>query len=107
MTRRDFDAIARALGETFAADATVRAVGDVLKDRAGRDLNGNSKFDRDRFAAAVAHYRRAERERGDDPRDVADDLYAVGLELANRLPADGFATSVLGTIGSAESTLRR
>jgi len=107
LTRKDFDSFARALGESFATDATVKAVADVLADRANRSLNGHSLFDRDRFGSAVAHYRRAERERNDDPRDLADDVYAVGVGIANVLPDDGFRTGILAVLTDAELTLRR
>ncbi len=67
MTRKDYNAIARALADTkpvtfmesdayLAAVATwvrdVRAVAKALSDLSGFTPNGNRRFDRDRFLAA-------------------------------------------------------
>lgn len=62
MTRKDFEALARALRDaTYGMEAserdgwrlTVIAVANACHVRGGFDVNGNRKFDRERFYAAA------------------------------------------------------
>jgi hypothetical protein len=69
VTRKDYVAIARALGDQYPVYDTlhsreldgrvaqwrsdVEAIADTLSDLSGYDANGNRRFDRDRFMAEV------------------------------------------------------
>jgi hypothetical protein len=61
VTRKDYVAIARALADQYPLDQRqvpqwerdVEAIADTLSDLSGYDANGNRRFDRDRFMAAV------------------------------------------------------